>query len=121
MRMTASGCAGVVAAVLSVVAAAPAPQPKVNNAQVSVRNGAILQQEIAAVKTPTWIGYSVPLQHALRTNWDDSVVHLEGNVRHDETVSEPKTGEPAAIEPRRVIGFRASQVMKARIERALQE
>ena len=30
----------------------------------------------------------------------------------------PKTGEPAAIEPRRVIGFRASQVMKARIERA---
>ena len=31
----------------------------------------------------------------------------------------PKTGEPAAIEPRRVIGFRASQVMKARIDRAL--
>lgn len=31
----------------------------------------------------------------------------------------PKTGEPAAIEPRRVIGFRASQVMKARIDQAL--
>src|SRR3954465_10818965 len=31
----------------------------------------------------------------------------------------PKTGEPAAIEPRRVIGFRASQVMKARIDAAL--
>ncbi len=31
----------------------------------------------------------------------------------------PKTGEPAAIEPRRVISFRASQVMKARIDRAL--
>ena len=31
----------------------------------------------------------------------------------------PKTGEPATIEPRRVIGFRASQVLKARIERAL--
>ena len=31
----------------------------------------------------------------------------------------PKTGEPAAIEPRRVIGFRASQVMKARVDRAL--
>jgi integration host factor subunit alpha len=30
----------------------------------------------------------------------------------------PKTGEPAAIEPRRVIGFRASQVMKARIDGA---
>jgi integration host factor subunit alpha len=30
----------------------------------------------------------------------------------------PKTGEPAAIEPRRVIGFRASQVMKARIDQA---
>jgi integration host factor subunit alpha len=31
----------------------------------------------------------------------------------------PKTGAPAAIDPRRVIGFRASQVMKARIDRAL--
>jgi integration host factor subunit alpha len=31
----------------------------------------------------------------------------------------PKTGEPASIEPRRVIGFRASQVMKARVQRAV--
>lgn len=31
----------------------------------------------------------------------------------------PKTGEPARIEPRNVIGFRPSQLMKARIERAL--
>ena len=31
----------------------------------------------------------------------------------------PKTGEPAAIDPRRVISFRASQVMKARVESAL--
>jgi integration host factor subunit alpha len=31
----------------------------------------------------------------------------------------PKTGEPAEIEPRRVISFRASQVMKARVEQAL--
>ena len=30
----------------------------------------------------------------------------------------PKTGEPAAIVPRRVISFRASQLMKARIEQA---
>lgn len=28
----------------------------------------------------------------------------------------PKTGEPAAIDPRRVISFRASQLLKARIE-----
>src|SRR5580704_5091681 len=96
MRVTASVFAGVVAAVLSVVAAAPAQQPKVTNAQVSVRNGANLQQEIAAVKTPTWIGYTVPLQRALRTNYDDSVAHLEGNPRHDEIVSEPKPGDPAA-------------------------
>ena len=27
----------------------------------------------------------------------------------------PKTGQPAPIEPRRVISFRASQVMKARV------
>jgi integration host factor subunit alpha len=31
----------------------------------------------------------------------------------------PKTGAPATIESRRVIGFRASQVIKARIDRAL--
>ena len=31
----------------------------------------------------------------------------------------PKTGEPATIAPRRVIGFRASQVLKARIDGAL--
>jgi len=31
----------------------------------------------------------------------------------------PKTGEAATIDPRRVIGFRASQVIKARIDRAL--
>ncbi len=30
----------------------------------------------------------------------------------------PKTGEPAAIDPRRVISFRASQVMKARVNGA---
>lgn len=28
----------------------------------------------------------------------------------------PKTGEPAAIDPRRVISFRASQLLKARVE-----
>jgi len=31
----------------------------------------------------------------------------------------PKTGEPAAIDPRRVITFRASQVMKARVGKAV--
>ena len=31
----------------------------------------------------------------------------------------PKTGEPAAIDQRRVISFRASQVMKARVEKAV--
>jgi len=31
----------------------------------------------------------------------------------------PKTGEPAAIQPRRVIGFRASQVMKARVDKGM--
>ena len=29
----------------------------------------------------------------------------------------PKTGEPAAIDPRRVISFRASQVMKAEVDK----
>jgi integration host factor subunit alpha len=31
----------------------------------------------------------------------------------------PKTGEPAPIQPRRVIGFRASQVMKAKVDRGM--
>ena len=31
----------------------------------------------------------------------------------------PKTGEPAAIDPRRVISFRASQIMKARVDDAV--
>ena len=30
----------------------------------------------------------------------------------------PKTGEPASIDPRRVISFRASQVMKAMVDKA---
>ena len=30
----------------------------------------------------------------------------------------PKTGEPAAIVPRRVISFRASQIMKAKVDGA---
>lgn len=30
----------------------------------------------------------------------------------------PKTGEPAAIHPRRVISFRASQIMKSRVDGA---
>jgi integration host factor subunit alpha len=30
----------------------------------------------------------------------------------------PKTGEPAPIDPRRVISFRASQVMKAMVDKA---
>jgi integration host factor subunit alpha len=33
----------------------------------------------------------------------------------------PKTGEPAAIAPRRVIGFRASQLLKGRIDQALEK
>ena len=33
----------------------------------------------------------------------------------------PKTGEPAAIQPRRVIGFRASQVMKARVDKGMDD
>lgn len=33
----------------------------------------------------------------------------------------PKTGEPAAISPRRVISFRASQIMKGRVHDAVLE
>ena len=33
----------------------------------------------------------------------------------------PKTGAPATIAPRRVIGFRASQLLKTRIDEALED
>lgn len=33
----------------------------------------------------------------------------------------PKTGEPAAINPRRVISFRASQIMKSKVHDAVVE
>ncbi len=38
--------------------------------------------------------------------------------KRERTGRNPKTGEPAMIAPRRVIGFRPSQIMKARVERA---
>ena len=44
---------------------------------------------------------------------------FQGRAKRARMGRNPKTGEPAAIEPRRVIGFRASQVMKARVDRAL--
>jgi hypothetical protein len=105
MRMNASVYAGVFAAVLGVVAALPAQQPKVTNAQVSVRSGTNLQQEIAAAKTATWIGYTIPVRRALHTNWDEGKVYLEGNSRHGEDVSEPEPGDPA---PRAEVLLRVS-------------
>ena len=39
--------------------------------------------------------------------------------RKSRTGRNPKTGEAAPIHPRRVIGFRASQVMKARVDESL--
>jgi hypothetical protein len=119
MRMNASVFAGVVAAMLSVVAASPAQQPKVTNAQVSVRSGN-LQQEIGAAKTATWIGYSIPVRHALHTSWDDGAVYLEGNGHRGENISEPKPGEAA---PRADVLLRVTggAIQKLQIEEAGRE
>jgi hypothetical protein len=118
MTIRASVAAGVVAAGLAVVSCA-AQQPKVTNAQVSVRSGA-LQQEIAAVKTATWIGYSIPVRHEFHNNWDDSVVYLEGG-EHHQAKPEPKAGEaaPRANVLLRVTGGNVEKVQLEDGERAI--
>jgi HEAT repeat protein len=82
----------VVVAVLSVLAVAQ--QPKVSNAQVSVRSGANLQQEVAGTQAATWIGYSVPIVRRMHTNWNDNVARLEGEPGPDDVISDPKPGDP---------------------------
>ena len=50
-----------------------------------------------------------PDGQALATGSEDRTIRLWN----------PKTGEPAAIHPRRVISFRASQIMKGRVHDAV--
>jgi len=73
---------------------AVAQQPKISNAQVSVRSGANLQQEVAGTQAATWIGYSVPVVHNMRNGWNDNVAHLEGSSTEETVSSEPKPGDP---------------------------
>src|SRR5580704_1487295 len=115
MRIRASVVAGVVAAGLAVIAACPAQQPKVSNAQVSVRSGANLQQEIAATQPATWIGYSIPVAHRMQNDWNDGVVRLEGDNGEDHVIQEPKAGDPP---PRAVVLLRvtAGKVERVQIE-----
>jgi hypothetical protein len=115
MRIRASVLAGVVAAGLAVIAACPAQQPKVVNAQVSVRSGANLQQEVAATQLATWIGYSIPVAHRMSTDWNDGVVRLEGDNGEDHVIQEPKAGDPP---PRAVVLLRvtAGKIERVQIE-----
>jgi HEAT repeat protein len=115
MHIRASVLAGMVAAGLAAIAVCPAQQPKVSNAQVSVRSGANLQQEVAGTQPATWIGYSIPVAHRLSTDWNDGVVRLEGGYGEDHVIREPKAGDPP---PRAVILLRvtAGKIERVQIE-----
>ena len=111
IRIKATVCAGVVAAVLSAVALAQ--QPKVSNAQVSTRNGANLAQEIGGTQAAAWIGYSIPVVHTMHNNWNDNVVRLEGSDGNENIVSEPKPGDPL---PRALILLRVASGKVERVQ-----
>jgi HEAT repeat protein len=115
MRMRASVLAGVVAAGLATIAVCPAQQPKVVNAQVSVRSGANLQQEVAGTQAATWIGYSIPVAHRMSTDWNDGVVRLEGGDSDGTVMHDPQPGDP---QPRAVMLLRvtAGKIERVQIE-----
>jgi hypothetical protein len=96
MQMRASVVAGVVAAVLGAIAASPAEQPKISNAQVSVHGGS-LRQEIAATRAPAWIGYSLGALHEVHSDWSDEKEYLEGNRPAVESRPVRKAGDPQPV------------------------
>jgi hypothetical protein len=98
----------------SCIAQQTAQQPKVIHASFRVENGS-LQQTIASVQTPGWVGYQLATTHPLRSGWEDNVLHLEG-VRGDEEqqhVIDPEAPTPPTMVLLRVV---SGQVMKVRVE-----
>jgi len=46
---------------------------------------------------------------------------FQGREKNARVCRNPKTGKPAAIDPRKVISFRASQIVKARVDAGTHE
>jgi len=111
--------AGMAAAVLA-CPAQQAPQPKIANAQLSVKAGS-LQSEIAAAQTTTWIGYEITTAHRLRSGWDDNMLHLEGEKEGDQIrVISPDTPIPPGMVLLRVTSGRVTKARVDEIDREIE-
>jgi len=86
-------------------------QPKVINAQSSVKAGS-LQAEISGVQAPAWIGFEIATAHRIRQGWDDNVLHLEGEKPGDQQVRviSPDASIPASMVLLRVTAGRVTKV-----------
>jgi len=74
----------VTAAVVSVVPAMPAQQPKIVHAKLTTEAGAqglnAVLHNLKPQDNPQWIGYSVPVMSRFSSGWNESrITYLEGN------------------------------------------
>ena len=99
-----------------------AQQPKVTHAQLSVKSGVNLQQEIQATQASTWIGYSIPVMHRTNSGWDNGVVHLEGEKEDVEltTPAPPDTPIPPAVVLLRVTAGNVEKIQIEQIDREIE-
>jgi hypothetical protein len=99
-----------------------AQQPKITHAQLSVKSGVSLQQEIQAAQASTWIGYSTPAMHRISSGWDNSVVHLEGYKEDNEQTSPapPDTRIPAAVVLLRLTAGKVERVQIEQMDREIE-
>jgi hypothetical protein len=103
--------AGVVASLAMASVNSLAQQPKVSHAEFSVKSGS-LQQAIAAVQVPTWIGYEFATTSRIRSGWSDNVLHLEGDRDSDgqKRVIDPDAPIPPGMVLLRVASGRVTKV-----------
>jgi len=103
--------AGVVASLAMISVSILAQQPKVSHAEFSVKSGS-LQQAIAAVQVPTWIGYEFATTSRIRSGWSDNVLHLEGDRDSDgqKRVIDPDAPIPPGMVLLRVASGRVTKV-----------
>lgn len=99
-----------------------AQQPKIAHAQLSVKNDVSLQQEIQATQASTWIGYSIPLTHRMNSDWDNGVLHLEGEKGDDVQVisAPPDAAIPPAVVLLRVTAGKVERVQIEQMDRQIE-
>jgi len=98
-----------------------AGQPKITNAQLSVKAGS-LQSEISSVQVPTWIGYEITTLHRIRSGWDDNLLHLEGEKAGEEqrSVISPDAPIPPGMVLLRVMSGRVTKVRVDEMDREIE-